>query len=168
MLLRRKSFAVAIAVFLVASTVAIANPYLSSKTLSNTSWEQPVAQMSQQAQAQEEERERVLERLNLTGAQKQQIASIRRKYSGQIYQLQETTQTAQEDLFEMMTGNESASDIRSKRQEFVELRQELGNVLFESMMEMRNVLTPEQRTQLKELMQERRENWSDRSPKHWF
>jgi Spy/CpxP family protein refolding chaperone len=175
MLLSRKSITVAIAVFLFAALTAIVNPHLQPKTLSSTAWEQPIAQMSRQVGVKEGSRGRFLDRLNLTNNQKQQIASIRQKYRRQIEQLQEDAQAAQEELFNMMAGTESENVIRTKRQEVVQLRQELGDLRFESMMEMRDVLTPEQRTQLAQMIQQRRDNWrnrfgdSDRSHQNnWF
>lgn len=176
MLLSRKSIFVTIAVFFVAGIVAIASPHLYSKTLPNTAWEQPMAQMSRQsrAHANREGRGRLLEKLNLSGEQKQEIASIRQKYQGQIEQLQETSQATQEELFSMMAGTATESAIRAKRQELVQSRQQLGDLRFESMMEMREVLTPEQRSQLAQMLQKRRDNWrnrfdnGDRSGKNWF
>ena len=56
----------------------------------------------------------------------------------------------------MMQGNASENDLRNKHQEIVSLRQQMGNLRFESMLEMRKVLTPEQRQQFVQLMQERR------------
>jgi Spy/CpxP family protein refolding chaperone len=72
----------------------------------------------------------------------------------------------------MMAGTASVSDIRTKQQEVVRLREELGNVRFESMLEMRAVLTPEQRDRIGQMLHQRRDNWrnysGDRSHKNWF
>ncbi|OKH21192.1 hypothetical protein NIES593_16370 [Hydrococcus rivularis NIES-593] len=162
MLLRRKSITVAIAIFLLAALAAIANPNLHSKPLASSSWQLPIAQMSRQVPVKDENKGRLLEQLNLTNDQKQQIASIRQKYRGQIEPLQDNAQAAQEELFNMMVGTESEKAIRTKRQEVVQLRQKLGDLRFESMMEMREVLTPEQRTQLLQMLQARRDDWRNR------
>jgi periplasmic protein CpxP/Spy len=171
MLLSRKSLVFTMVVFLIGSSVAIANPFSNAKTNSSIAWQQPVAQMS--SAVKDEGRGKFLEQLNLSNEQRQQIASIRQKYQGQIEQLQERGQTTQEELFEMMAGTESVSDIRAKRDDVVEIRQELGNARFESLLEMREVLTPEQRTQLAQKLERRREGWrnnrsGDRGGRNWF
>ncbi|NJP20358.1 MAG: hypothetical protein HC763_16720 [Hydrococcus sp. CRU_1_1] len=119
-----------------------------------------------------ENKGKLLEQLNLSEPQKQQISSIRQKYRGQIEQLQEQTLQAQKELFDMMAGTQSIDAIRSKRKETASLREELGNLRFESMLEMREVLTSQQRAQVAQRLQQRREDWrsrfGDRFNKHWF
>lgn len=171
MLLSRKSLVFTIVVFAIGSTVAIANPFLTARTHNSMAWQQPVAQMS--SPVKNEGKGKFLDQLNLSNEQRQQIGSIRQKYQGQIEQLQERGQTTQEELFEMMAGTESVRDIRTKRDEVVQIRQELGDARFESLLEMREVLTPEQRTQLAEKLEERREGWrnnrsGDRGNRNWF
>lgn len=57
-----------------------------------------------------------------------------------------------------MHSNTSAEELRNQHEQVQELHQEMGNLRFESMLEMREVLTAEQREQFAELMQERPEN----------
>jgi Spy/CpxP family protein refolding chaperone len=174
MLRSRKYIPIAIAIFSVGSTVAIASPLWHSKTLSSPAWEQSIAQMPGRGRGEGrgEVRGRLLEQLNLTDTQKQKLSGIRQKYSERIEQLQDSMQKAQEELFKMMAGTASVSDIRTKQQEVVRLREELGNVRFESMLEMRAVLTPEQRDRIGQMLHQRRDNWrnysGDRSHKNWF
>jgi Spy/CpxP family protein refolding chaperone len=170
MLLSRKSFVVAIAAFFAAGLIGFASPLLHSQSLPTITLEPSFAQISTQEPL--ENKGKFLEQLNLSEPQKQQISSIRQKYRGQIEQLQEKARVTQKELFDMMAGTESVSAIRSKREEAASLREELGNLRFESMLEMREVLTPQQRAQVAQRLQQRREDWrsrfGERFNKNWF
>lgn len=100
---------------------------------------------------------RIMEQLNLSEEQTQELASIRQKYQPQIEPLMEQMRANRQEMQQMMTGNASPSDIRSKHQEISQIRQQLDNLRFESLLEMRQVLTPEQRQEFAQLMEERRE-----------
>jgi periplasmic protein CpxP/Spy len=174
MLLNRKSVAMAIAVLAVGSTVAIANPQLHNKTLNSAFWDSSIAQMPRRNRVvnTEEGKGRFLEKLNLTSLQKQELSAIRQKYRGQIEPVQNDMQMVQQELFSMMAGDDPTESVRSKYQEATQLRQELSNLRFQSMLEMREVLTPQQRSQLAQMMEQRRRNWrdsvNDEPNKNWF
>jgi Spy/CpxP family protein refolding chaperone len=99
-----------------------------------------------------------MESLNLTDRQKQQLEAIRQKYQGQMQSLSEQLRTSQNELRTLMAGNGSDSEIRAKHNQVANLRQQLGELRFNSMLESRQVLTPEQRQKFSQLMQERRNN----------
>ncbi|WP_223341827.1 Spy/CpxP family protein refolding chaperone [Synechocystis sp. PCC 7339] len=99
-----------------------------------------------------------MQSLNLTDSQKQQLEAIRQKYQGQMQSLSEQLRTGQNELRTLMAGNGSDSQIRAKHSQVANLRQQLGELRFNSMLESRQVLTPEQRQKFSELMQERRNN----------
>ncbi|WP_228014944.1 Spy/CpxP family protein refolding chaperone [Synechocystis salina] len=99
-----------------------------------------------------------MQSLNLTDSQKQQLEAIRQKYQGQMQSLSEQLRTSQNELRTLMAGNGSDSQIRAKHSQVANLRQQLGELRFNSMLESRQVLTPEQRQKFSELMQERRNN----------
>ncbi len=99
---------------------------------------------------------RMLEQLDLSDTQKQQMQDIRDSYQDRIEPLQERLRTQQDELRDLMAGNASDSEIRTKHNEVLSLRQELGNLHFESMLEVRNVLTESQRAEMAELMENRR------------
>ncbi|MCU0537657.1 MAG: Spy/CpxP family protein refolding chaperone [Hydrococcus sp. Prado102] len=170
MLLSRKSFVVAIAAFFAVGFIGFASPLIHSQSLPMVTLEPSFAQISTPEPL--ENKGKFLEQLNLSEPQKQQISSIRQKYRGQIEQLQEQTMEAQKELFDMMAGTQSIDAIRSKREETASLREKLGNLRFESMLEMREVLTPQQRAQVAQRLQQRREDWrsrfGDRFNKNWF
>jgi Spy/CpxP family protein refolding chaperone len=166
-----------IVVFAIGSAIAITNPLLNSQPLASSFWQPSVAQASRdikpENQAKEEDKNKFFEQLNLSSAQKQQIASVRQQYQPQIERLQNKAQIAQEELLTMMTGTDPVEEIRAKRQEAIEARQALGDARFESMLEMREVLTPPQRQQLAKILEGRRDNWrnnrsGDRNGKNWF
>ena len=100
-----------------------------------------------------------MDELNLSNAQKQKFQQIYRRYQGQISQHQDKLLVAQQQLKQMMIGTDSAAAIRTQYQEVVRLRQALDNLRFESMLEMREVLTPNQRRQFALLMQQRRDDF---------
>lgn len=55
-----------------------------------------------------------------------------------------------------MIDDTASSEVRRQHQQVQTLRQDLSDLRFESMLKMRNVLTPDQREEFAELMQERR------------
>jgi Spy/CpxP family protein refolding chaperone len=112
---------------------------------------QIVSQNSRRANRQE-----ILEKLNLTPQQKQKIASIRQKHRSEIEGLRQQIRTNQEELQTLMAGNSTDKELMAKHQKISELRQELANLNFENMLEIRQVLTPSQRSQMAQVMKERR------------
>lgn len=103
---------------------------------------------------------RWMESLNLSSQQKQELNAIRQKYQGQMDKAFNQLRDRQDELQKLMSGNASDQDIRAKHKQVSELRSQLGELRFESMLESRKVLTPEQRKQFAQLMDERRERKS--------
>ena len=68
----------------------------------------------------------------------------------------------EQELNSLLSNNASDRDIRSKHQQISRNRQEMSNLQFESFLEIRQVLTPAQRTEFSQLMQERRPNSRNR------
>lgn len=100
--------------------------------------------------------------LNLTEDQKNKITEIRQKYRQQMSQNQQSLRSAQQELSQMLSGSASDSEIRSKHQEVSKLRQGLDDLNLQSMLEIRSVLTPEQRSQLNQMRQQHRANKPNR------
>lgn len=107
-------------------------------------------------------REGLIEQLKLTDDQKSKVAAIRQKYRVQIQKLQETIRKNEQELNSLLSNNASDRDIRAKHQQISLNRQEISNLQFESFLEIRQVLTPAQRTEFSQLMQERRANSRNR------
>ncbi len=108
--------------------------------------------------------EQFQQRLNLSDEQMQQLRNIRKKYRPQMEQLKTQMRTQGQELSRMMQGNTSESDLRRKHQAIVNLRQKMGDIRFESMLEMRQVLTTEQRQQFAQFLQQRRQRGSRNRP----
>jgi Spy/CpxP family protein refolding chaperone len=107
-------------------------------------------------------RERLIEQLNLTDEQKSKVAAIRQKYQEKTKQLRETLRSNEQELNSLLSNNASDRDIRAKHQQISRNRQEMSNLQFESFLEIRQVLTPAQRKEFSQLMQERRANSRNR------
>ncbi len=106
----------------------------------------------------EKKQTRLIEELNLTTEQKQQMQQIKGKYEPQMTQIRGEMRTERQKLQTMMTGNESAENIRAQNQVVANLNQRMRSLGFESMMEMRGVLTSEQREKFAQMMNQRRGN----------
>ncbi|CCI32011.1 MULTISPECIES: Spy/CpxP family protein refolding chaperone [Microcystis] len=100
-------------------------------------------------------RERLIEQLNLSDDQKSKVAAIRQKYQEKTKKLRETLRSNEQELNSLLSNNASDRDIRAKHQQISRNRQEISNLQFESFLEIRQVLTPAQRTEFSQLMQER-------------
>jgi Spy/CpxP family protein refolding chaperone len=92
------------------------------------------------------------EALNLSSEQKQQVQSIQQKYRSQVQSLQQELRQRRQNLIEMIGGEASESEIRNAHQQVMNKRQELGNLRFDSLLEIRSILTPEQRSQWADFM----------------
>lgn len=120
-----------------------------------------VSPQSEYAQAQskprtDRNRQDFFEQLNLSETQKQQISSIRQKYRPNIEQTSDRLRTAQQDLQKLMASDASRDQILSKYQQVGNLRQDMERLRFQSMLDIRDVLTTAQRQELEQMMQQRR------------
>jgi periplasmic protein CpxP/Spy len=107
---------------------------------------------------------RVFEQLGLSDAQKAQIKSIRDQYQPQLTSQRQEFQKAQQELRTLMTSNADQSQILEKRAQVMAIKQKLEDLHFQSMLAIRNILTPEQRTKLDELMKQRHQNTKNQGP----
>lgn len=113
-------------------------------------------------------RNRFMERLNLSEEQKLEIAQIREKYKQRFRPLREQAKSLRQELQTMLNGTASDGQIRAKHRELMKLRQELETLRFESTLEMRNVMTLEQRREFAKFRQERRERFNRADRPHNF
>jgi len=100
--------------------------------------------------------EALMKQLNLSSQQQQQLKAIRQKNQGQMKQLHDQLRKNQEELKEMMDGTAPASTLTAKHDQVMDLRQQLEKLRFQSMLESREVLNPEQRKQFGQLINQRR------------
>jgi len=95
--------------------------------------------------------------LNLSPQQLEQMKKIRQQYQGQLQTQRQSLNQAQQELREFMAGNAPAEQIRQKHTQVRELRREMSDTQFETMLAIREILTPEQRRMLDQRMQNMKE-----------
>lgn len=100
--------------------------------------------------------------LNLSQQQMQQIQQIRNRYKDQLQSDRNTLRQEQQRLRDLMAGNATDTDIRTQHQKVRDLRIKLADAQFNSMLEMRNVLTVEQRQKFADRMNQQRGNLRNR------
>ncbi len=101
---------------------------------------------------------RIFQQLNLSDAQTEKIITIRQKNQQEIRQNLQDLRNAQEELNTMITGKGTDNQLRKKHSEVLQLRQELAELQFNTILKIREVLNPEQLQQWSKLMQQRRES----------
>jgi len=89
--------------------------------------------------------------LNLTKEQREQIKEIRQKYKEQREgKSREEIKTQKDELKKAMGGNASASQLKALFLKVEKLKQDQAKLRFDQMLEIREVLAPEQRTKMAE------------------
>lgn len=99
---------------------------------------------------------KVLQQLNLSTQQLQQIKVIRERNSSEIKSGRQRIRQLQQEMQSLMAGTSPSDQVRAKFNELQSLRIQASKLQFEQMLAMREVLTPQQRTQLAELVKQRR------------
>lgn len=100
--------------------------------------------------------EKFLQQLELTPEQSQQIETIQEQSRTENETLWQEMQTNHEQMQSLLSSDASPEQLRQQHQQVQALRQQLGDNRFETMLEVREILTPEQRTQMAELMEQHR------------
>lgn len=124
----------------------------------NSPLPQAIAQNTEEQRRPGRDKSQLFQDLNLTPEQNQQIQTIQNQYREQISQRGQGLRQARQELSELMASTAAQNQIREKYRQVAELQQQLGNIRFDSMLAMREVLTPEQRRQFAERKQNRRGN----------
>ncbi|VEP13046.1 P pilus assembly/Cpx signaling pathway, periplasmic inhibitor/zinc-resistance associated protein (fragment) [Hyella patelloides LEGE 07179] len=103
----------------------------------------------------------LLQQLDLTSEQSQQIEAIReqsRTENDTLYQEMQANRSQMRShraspwARSLFTDDASSEQLRQQHQKIPDLSQQLGDRRFEMMLQVREVLTPEQRTQMATLM----------------
>jgi protein CpxP len=106
--------------------------------------------------------------LNLSVEQMKSIQQIRSRYRDQLESDRTAARQAQQELRKLMAGNAKDDEIRDKFRQVQSLRAKAAEAQFNSMLEMRGVLTQEQRQKFAERMEkqrgEMRERFRERMP----
>lgn len=108
------------------------------------------------------DRTQLLQNLDLTQEQLEQLQTVRQRYQNQISQNAQALRQARQELQGLMAGTSPESEIRRKFRQVQSLDQRVDELRFESMLAMRQVLTPEQRRQVAQEFQNRRQRIRDR------
>lgn len=148
------------------ATVSLSGNVMASETFTQDSLSFETAKPTYLAQMRQRgkrggergERGEFMEKLNLTTEQRQQIQSIRTKYQPQMESIRQEMRTERETLRQMMTNNSSSDNLRSQHNKIASLNQRIGDLRFQSMLEMREVLTPAQRQQWNQMMEDKKAN----------
>lgn len=99
---------------------------------------------------------KILKQLNLSPEQLQKLKAIRDRDLGRIRELAQQSRQANKELRDLLAGTEGKDMIRAKHTQVLNLQQELQKQHFERMLAMREILTPQQRSQFNEIMQKNR------------
>lgn len=100
--------------------------------------------------------------LNLTPEQTARMEAIRTTYRPQMEQQHTAVRSAHEALDRLMAGEASDAQLRTQHQALLAAKQRMDELRFNSMLEMRSVLTAAQRQEVAQRMAQRREerqNW---------
>jgi periplasmic protein CpxP/Spy len=105
--------------------------------------------------------DRMLEQLNLSDEQSQQIEEIKTQSRTNNESLYQEIEAIHEEMRSLLAEDPSVEQLREQHQKMQALHQQLGDNRFETMLQIREVLTPEQRSQMAELIIEKRERRGD-------
>ncbi len=105
---------------------------------------------------------RIFQQLNLTDEQTEKILGIRQQNQQEIRQNIQDLRNAQEELNQMITGTDTDNQLRQKHDRVLQLRRELAELQFNTILKIREVLNPDQLQQWSKLMQQRRESLKNR------
>jgi Spy/CpxP family protein refolding chaperone len=112
-------------------------------------------QNSENRRTEKQKRQDLISQLNLSNEQKQKIIEIRNKYQKQIGESRNNLTTTQKELKEMLAGNNPPDAIRDRHEEVANYRRQLSDLTLDRMLEIREILTEEQRSKFILLMQSR-------------
>jgi periplasmic protein CpxP/Spy len=96
--------------------------------------------------------------LNLSGDQIQKLQQLRKNAQGKTKERRQTLQAAKQELNQLIQGNASTDQVRQKRQQVQSLQREIADTNFEQTLAIREILTPEQRIKLQQIIEQRRQN----------
>ncbi|MBP0021606.1 MAG: Spy/CpxP family protein refolding chaperone [Cyanobacteria bacterium SBLK] len=135
--------------------------------LASANRENPIStkdiQLAQNRPGRGQRGEQLAEMLDLTEDQQQEIQEIRQSYRSQIQQNRQTVQTIRQEISDLFATNASAEQLRDKQRELNQIQMEINTLNFESMLEVREILTLEQREKFSEVLEQRGNNRPRRS-----
>ncbi|MBW4439719.1 MAG: Spy/CpxP family protein refolding chaperone [Plectolyngbya sp. WJT66-NPBG17] len=106
----------------------------------------------------------LMRELNLSADQMTKIQQIRTRYRDELKSDRDAARQAQQELRTLMAGTATDNQIREKFRQVKDLRAKAADAQFNSMLEIRNVLSPEQRQKFADRMEKQRGGMRDRLP----
>ncbi|MEP0916837.1 Spy/CpxP family protein refolding chaperone [Leptolyngbya sp. DQ-M1] len=106
----------------------------------------------------------LMRELNLSADQMTKIQQIRSRYRDELSNDRNAARQAQQELRALMAGTATDAQIQEKYRQVKDLRAKVADAQFNSMLEIRNVLSIEQRQKFAERMDKRRGELRDRLP----
>ncbi|WP_310481883.1 periplasmic heavy metal sensor [Chamaesiphon sp. VAR_48_metabat_403] len=100
----------------------------------------------------------LVKELNLSPEQIRRLQQVRQNSQGKTKERRQALRTAKQELTQLLQGSASSDQIRQKRQQVQSLQKEVADSNFENTLAIREILTPEQRVKLQQLLQQRRQN----------
>lgn len=102
---------------------------------------------------------KLVQELNLSRDQIQRLQKLQKNSRGQQMQRRQALQKAKQELNQSIQETTASSDlIRQKRQQVQSLQREIADSNFENSLAIREILTPEQRVKLQQILEQRRQN----------
>jgi Spy/CpxP family protein refolding chaperone len=98
--------------------------------------------------------EKLLQQLDLTSEQSQQIETIQEQFRSENEALWQEMQANKQQMRSLLSSDTSAEELRQQHQQAQSLHQQLSDNRFETMLQIRDVLTPEQRSELAQIMEQ--------------
>ena len=105
--------------------------------------------------------DKLVQQLDLTSEQSEQIEAIEEQSETENQALFEQLQTNRQEMQSLLASDADPEQLRANHQAGQNLRQELDTNRFETLLEIREVLTPEQRTQMAQMQQRRGRRFSN-------
>ena len=100
--------------------------------------------------------EQLIEDLNLTDDQAAQLRAIRDGEREAMRALHDNLRAERDTLHDLMAGTAAETELRAQYEVVQSLHREVADQRFENMLAIRDVLTPEQRTEIAEQMEQHR------------
>ncbi|BCL34309.1 Spy/CpxP family protein refolding chaperone [Nostoc sp. MS1] len=116
--------------------------------LAKSQLQSSVTQMSQQNSHIEVRQFELNQLLNLTPEQQERLQNNLNQYQGEIEKNQQALHQVSWELVALMEGTATLDEIREKHAQLQQLSNSIENMRFESMLVMRELLTPTQRQQV--------------------
>ncbi|WP_198159638.1 Spy/CpxP family protein refolding chaperone [Picosynechococcus sp. PCC 7003] len=111
----------------------------------------------------------LIDKLDLSAAQRQQIQGIRANYRSQMGAKRAAVQQAKNAMRTLMRNSTTTrNQLEAQHRTITNLRQDLANLHFRQMLDIREVLTPAQRAELAQHMAQKQQSTRFQRWRSWF